>query len=75
MRTETRRSRSQMSTMPPKRLLRFGMNCAHCDNELIVPEWTEYRNERHVHYVWRCWKCDFCFETIVDTKVMEDPRG
>ena len=49
------------------------MNCAHCDNELIVPEWTEYRNERDVHHVWRCWKCDFCFETIVDTKVMEDP--
>ena len=62
-----------MSTMPPKRLLRFGMNCAHCDNELIAPEWTEYRNERHVHHVWRCWKCDFSFETIVDTKVRENP--
>ena len=62
-----------MSTTPPKRLLRFGMNCAHCDNELIAPEWSEYRNERHVHHVWRCWKCDFCFETIVDTKVREDP--
>ena len=61
-----------MSTIPPKRPLRFGMNCAHCDNELIAPEWTEYRNERQVHHVWRCWKCDFCFETIVDTEVMED---
>jgi RNase P subunit RPR2 len=49
------------------------MNCAHCDNELIAPEWTEYRSERQVHHVWRCWKCDFCFETIVHTKVMEDP--
>ena len=38
----TERSGSQMSTIPPKRLLRFGMNCAHCDNELIAPEWTEF---------------------------------
>ena len=52
-----------MSTIASKRPLRFGMNCAHCDNELIAPEWTEYRNERQVHHVWRCSKCDFCFET------------
>ena len=55
-----------------KRRFRFGMNCANCDNELIAPEWSEYRNERQVHHVWHCWKCDSCFETIVETKVTED---
>jgi hypothetical protein len=49
------------------------MNCAHCDNELIAPDGTEYRTERRVHHVWRYWKCDCCFETIVDTEVREDP--
>jgi RNase P subunit RPR2 len=62
-----------MSTIASKRRLRFGMNCAHCDNELIAPEWTEYRSERQVHHVWRCWKCDCCFETIVTTETMKDP--
>ena len=65
-----------MSTMPPKRLLRFGMNCAHCDNELIAPEWSEYRNERRVHHVWHCPKCSACFGSLVvflaDTKSMRD---
>jgi len=44
---------------------------AHCDNALIAPEWTEERNERQIH-VWRCWKCDFYFETVVYTKVTGD---
>ena len=48
------------------------MNCANCDNELIAPEWSEYRYERQVHHVWHCWKCASCFETIVETKVTED---
>ena len=50
-----------MSTVASERRLRFGTNCARCDNELIAPEWTECRNERQVHHVWH-----FCFETIVD---------
>jgi hypothetical protein len=60
-----------MTTIASKRRSRFGMSCAHCDNELIAPEWSEYRNELQVHHVWRCWKCDCCFETIVNTKSME----
>ena len=48
------------------------MNCANCDNELIAPEWSEYRYERQIRHVWRCWKCDSCFETIVETQVTED---
>jgi len=50
----------------------FGMKCVQCANELIAPEWSEYRNERQVHHVWHCWKCDCCFETVVDTKSIED---
>jgi len=59
-----------MATMVSKRRSSFGMRCALCSNALIAPEWIEERNERQI-YVWRCWKCDFYFETI-HTKVMED---
>ncbi len=58
-----------MSTMVPDLRSSFGMRCAHCNNALIAPEWTEERNERQIH-VWRCWRCDFYFET--HTKVMRD---
>ena len=61
-----------MATMVSKRRSTFGLNCAQCDNELIAPEWSEYRNKQHIRHLWRCWKCDFCFETIVNTKSMED---
>jgi hypothetical protein len=59
-----------MTTRASARQSSLGMRCAHCNNALIAPEWTEERNERQIH-VWRCWKCDFYFETI-HTKVMED---
>ncbi len=54
----------------------FGMDCVQCGNELIAPEWTEYRNERQVHHVWHCWNCGCDFESIVsfpaDSKSMKD---
>jgi len=59
-----------MSTMVPNLRSSFGMRCAHCNNALIASEWIEERNTRQVH-VWRCWRCDFYFETI-HTKVIED---
>ena len=62
-----------MSTVVSNRRSSFGMRCLHCDNELIAPEWTEHRNERYIRHLWRCWKCDCSFETIVDTKVFGDP--
>jgi hypothetical protein len=52
-----------MSTMVSARRSSFGMRCALCSNALIAPEWIEERNERQIH-VWRCWKCDFYFETF-----------
>jgi len=60
-----------MSTMVSKRRSTFGMRCVQCDNELIAPEWSEYRNKQQIRHLWCCWKCDCCFETIVSTKSME----
>jgi hypothetical protein len=54
-----------MSTIASKRLSRFRMKCVKCDNELIDPEWSEYRSKQQNRHLWRCWKCDSCFETIV----------
>jgi hypothetical protein len=48
------------------------MNCIQCGNGLIAPEWSEYRNERRVHHVWRCCKCAACFETIADTRSIKE---
>ena len=65
-----------MSTMVSNRRSSFGISCAQCDNELIAPEWTEFRNERQViHHVWHCSRCDCSFETIVKIKSMEDSRA
>ena len=60
-----------MATMVSARRSSFGMRCALCSNALIAPEWIEERNERQIH-IWRCWKCDFYFETIVQIAVMEN---
>jgi hypothetical protein len=65
-------AKQEITVTNVKRRFRFGMNCANCDNELIAPEWSEYRYERQIRHVWRCWKCDSCFETIVETQVTED---
>jgi RNase P subunit RPR2 len=61
-----------MATMVSKRRSTFGVNCVHCDNELIAPEWSEYRSKQQIRHLWYCWKCDDCFETIVNTRSMED---
>jgi RNase P subunit RPR2 len=50
----------------------FGMTCVQCDNELIAPEWSEYRSKHQSRHLWRCWRCDCCFETIVKPESMED---
>ena len=42
----------------PTRRSSFGADCAHCGKELIAPERSEYRDERHVLHIWRCPKCD-----------------
>jgi hypothetical protein len=32
----------------------FGTDCVQCGNELIAPEWSEHRDERHILHLWRC---------------------
>jgi hypothetical protein len=51
----------------------FAMTCVQCSNELIAPEWSDHRDERHILHLWRCPKCDCCFEVIspADTKSIE----
>ncbi len=49
----------------------FGTDCVQCGTELIAPEWSEYRSKQQNRHLWRCWKCDFCFETVVSTKSIE----
>jgi hypothetical protein len=60
-----------MTTSVSNRHSRFGMRCVQCSDELLAPEWSEVRNERQVHHVWRCWKCDCCFEIIADAESTE----
>jgi hypothetical protein len=50
----------------------FGMTCVQCDNKLSAPEWSEYRSKHQNRHLWRCWKCDCSFETLVNTESMED---
>ena len=63
-----------MPTVSSTRRSSFGMDCVQCDNELIAPESSEYRDERQVLHFWRCPKCDYCFEVIApaDTKPIKD---
>jgi hypothetical protein len=70
-----------MPTIASKRRSSFGTECVQCGNELIAPERSEYRDERHVLHLWRCPKCDHTFEVIwsADTRFTapaeSSPRG
>ena len=63
-----------MRMIASKRRSSFGTNCVQCDNELIAPERSEYRDERQIRHLWHCSKCDCSFEVIApsDTKSTED---
>ena len=63
-----------MSTTAFKRRSSFGIDCVQCDRDLIAPERSEYCNDSAIRHVWRCPKCDCCFEIIspTDTKSIED---
>ena len=64
-----------MATKAASRRSSFGLDCVQCSNELIAPDWSEYRNEQQVvHHVWHCWKCDCTFETIFKSKSIEKIR-
>jgi hypothetical protein len=52
--------------------LNCGLQCARCGEELPLPEWSEYRNDREVDQLWHCWKCDYRFETIAIIASIDD---
>jgi hypothetical protein len=53
-----------MPTIASKRRSSFGTDCVQCGNELIAPERSEHRDERHILHLWRCPKWDCSFEVI-----------
>jgi len=63
-----------MRMLPSKRRSSFGTNCVQCDNELIAPARSEFRDERQIRHFWHCSKCDYSFEVIApsDTKSIQD---
>jgi uncharacterized protein with PIN domain len=63
-----------MRMVPAKRRSSFGTNCVRCDNELIAPERSEYRDGGQIRHFWRCSRCDYSFEVIphAHTKSIED---
>ena len=63
-----------MRMLPLKRRSSFGTNCVRCDNELIAPERSEYRDGGQIRHFWRCSRCDCSFEVVppAHTKSIED---
>jgi hypothetical protein len=44
---------------------RFGASCVQCNDYLVAPERSEYRDARQIVHLWRCLKCGFHFEVII----------
>ncbi len=41
------------------------MECAQCGEQLFMPEWSEYVDERRVRHLWECEACGYAFETTI----------
>ena len=41
------------------------IECAQCGEQLFVPEWSEYVDERRARHLWQCEACGYAFETTV----------
>jgi uncharacterized Zn finger protein len=39
--------------------------CAQCGEQVFVPEWSEYVDERRARHLWQCEACGYAFETTV----------
>jgi hypothetical protein len=63
-----------MRIIASKRRSSFGTNCVQCDNELVAPERSEYRDDRQIRHFWHCSICDCSFEVIptVHTKSIKE---
>jgi hypothetical protein len=53
-----------MATMVYNRCSTFGIGCVRCDEVLIAPEKSEYRDDVHIRHQWLCPKCATRFESI-----------
>ena len=41
------------------------IECAQCGEQLFIPEWSEYVDDRRARHLW-CWEaCGYSFETTV----------
>ena len=68
------RAKIAMRMVPSKRRSSFGTNCVRCDNKLIAPERSEYRDGGQIRHFWHCARCDCSFEVVppTHTKSIED---
>jgi transcription elongation factor Elf1 len=41
------------------------IECAQCGKQLLVPEWSEYVDDRRIRHLWKCEACGYAFETTV----------
>ncbi|MDI3471298.1 MAG: hypothetical protein OJF62_003361 [Pseudolabrys sp.] len=41
------------------------IECAQCGEQLFIPEWSEYVDDRRARHLWRCEACGYIFETTV----------
>jgi hypothetical protein len=41
------------------------VECAQCGEELLIPEWSEYLDDRRARHLWCCEACGYSFETTV----------
>ena len=39
------------------------IECAQCGEQLFMPDWSEYLDERRVRHLWCCEACGYKFET------------
>jgi len=47
--------------IPPRPII----ECAQCGEQLFVPEWSEFIDERRLRHLWACEICGYQFETMV----------
>jgi hypothetical protein len=53
-----------MATMVSNRRSTFGINCVRCEDELIAPESSEYRQGTDIRHLWYCSNCKTSFESL-----------
>jgi hypothetical protein len=57
----------ELRTRNPTNFIRSrpGIECAQCGEQLFIPEWSEYLDDRRARHLWCCDTCGYRFETTV----------